>query len=86
MTQTDLDLLGDFVSDRITAEAFPRMQALLQASAPARRALRGLSLVEETLGEIAVERYFKVQPAEKRPAAAVAKPSDSADEIGRAHV
>lgn len=82
MTQTDLDLLGDFVSDRITAEAFPQLQALLQASAPARRALRGLSLVEETLGEIAVERYFKVQPAEKRPVASIAKPSELASGAG----
>jgi hypothetical protein len=82
MTQADLDLLGDFVSDRITAEAFPRLQALLQASAPARRALRGLSLVEETLGEIAVERYFKVQPTEKRPAASIAKPSELASRPG----
>lgn len=82
MTQADLDLLGDFVSDRITADNFPRLQALLQASAPARRALRGLSLVEETLREIAVERYFKVQPAEKRPAAAIAKPSELASGAG----
>jgi hypothetical protein len=82
MTQADLDLLGDFVSDRITADAFPRLQALLQASAPARRALRGLSLVEETLGEIAVERYFTLQPAEKRPAASVAKPSELASRAG----
>lgn len=78
MTQADLDLLGDFVSDRITAEAFPRLQTLLQASAPARRALRGLSLVEETLGEIAVERYFKVQPAEQRPVASIAGLSEPA--------
>lgn len=78
MTQADLDLLGDFVSDRITAEAFPRLQALLQASAPARRALRGLSLVEETLGEIAVERYFNVRTPAKRPATLPhAQPSES---------
>lgn len=82
MTQADLDLLGDFVSDRISAEAFPRLQALLQTSAPARRALRGLSLVEETLREIAVEQYFKARPVEKRPATSVTEPSESASRAG----
>ena len=83
MTQPDLDLLADFIGDRITAEAFPRLESLLQSSAPARRALRGLTLVEQTLGEIAVERYFDVQRVEKRPPPSpVAQPSESANRPG----
>jgi hypothetical protein len=83
MTQPDLDLLADFVGDRITAEAFPRLEALLQSSAPARRALRGLTLVEQTLSEIAVERYFNVRGAETRPTAPpAAKPSEAGNRPG----
>jgi hypothetical protein len=62
MTQADLDLLHDFVADRISAEAFPRLESLLRASGDARRALRGLMAVEEGLEEMASAhlsaRYF----------------------------
>jgi hypothetical protein len=62
MTQADLDLLHDFVADRIAAEAFPRLESLLRASGDARRALRGLMAVEEGLEEMASAhlsaRYF----------------------------
>ena len=62
MTQADLDLLHDFVADRITAEAFPRLESLLRSSGVARRALRGLMAVEEGLEEMAAAhlsaRYF----------------------------
>ena len=62
MTQADLDLLHDFVADRITAEAFPRLESLLRSSDVARRALRGLMAVEEGLEEMAsahlIARYF----------------------------
>lgn len=83
MTQADLDLLHAFVTDRITAEAFPRLQALLHTSAPARRALRGLSLVEDTLSSIATERYFDVRTVEQRDATSpVVQPIESVDRPG----
>jgi len=62
MTQADLDLLHDFVADRIAAEAFPRLESRLRSSGVARRALRGLMAVEEGLEEMASAhlstRYF----------------------------
>ncbi len=62
MTQADLDLLHDFVADRLAAEDFPRLESLLRSSAAARRAVRGLTVVEEGLDAIAAAhlsaRYF----------------------------
>jgi hypothetical protein len=62
MTQADLDLLHEFVADRIAAEAFPRLESLLRSSAAARRAVRGLTAVEEGLEQIAAaalsRRFF----------------------------
>ena len=72
MTQADLDLLHDFVADRIAADAFPRLESLLRASGAARRALRGLMAVEEGLEEMAAAalsaRYFG-SPASRQPQA-----------------
>jgi len=53
MTQADLDLLHDFVAYRLAAEDCPRLESLLRSSAAARRALRGLTVVEEGLEGIA---------------------------------
>ena len=70
MTQADLDLLHDFVADRISAEAFPRLESLLGASGDARRALRGLMAVEEGLEEMAAAhlsaRYFGTQAGQPK--------------------
>lgn len=70
MTQADLDLLHDFVADRITAEAFPRLESLLRSSGVARRALRGLMAVEEGLEEMAAAhlsaRYFGTQAGQPK--------------------
>jgi len=73
MTQADLDLLHDFVADRISAEAFPRLESLLRASGVARRALRGLMAVEEGLEEMASAhlsaRYFGTRAGQPQPKA-----------------
>ena len=73
MTQADLDLLHDFVADRIAAEAFPRLELLLRASGDARRAHRGLMAVEEGLEEMAAAhlsaRYFGTQAGQPQPKA-----------------
>ena len=62
MTQADLDLLHDFVADRIATEDFPRLESLLRSSAAARWAVRGLTAVEEGLEQIAAtalsRRFF----------------------------
>jgi hypothetical protein len=86
MTQADLDLLHDFVADRIAAEAFPRLESLLRASGDARRALRGLMAVEEGLEEMASAhlsaRYFgtrtgQPQVQDTRPKSALSKLGDA---------
>ena len=86
MTQADLDLLHDFVADRIAAEAFPRLESLLRASGVARRALRGLMAVEEGLEEMASAhfsaRYFgtragQQQVQDTRPKSALPKLGDA---------
>jgi len=73
MTQADLDLLHDFVADRIAADAFPRLESLLRSSGDARRALRGLMAVEEGLEEMASAhlstRYFGTQAGQPQPKA-----------------
>jgi hypothetical protein len=73
MTQADLDLLHDFVADRIAAQAFPRLESLLRANGDARRALRGLMAVEEGLEEMASAhlsaRYFGTQAGQPQPKA-----------------
>jgi len=73
MTQADLDLLHDFVADRITAEAFPRLESLLRSSGVARRAVRGLMAVEEGLEEMASAhlsaRYFGTRAGQPQPKA-----------------
>lgn len=79
MTQADLDLLHDFITDRISAEAFPRLQSLLRSSGDARRALRGLMAVEEGLEEMASValsiQLFGSPPGPSQPQAA--KPSQA---------
>lgn len=79
MTQADLDLLHDFVADRIAAEAFPRLESLLRSSGSARRALRGLTAVEEGLEGIASAhlsaRYFGTQADPPQPKATPPKPA-----------
>jgi len=86
MTQADLDLLHDFVADRIAADAFPRLESLLRASGDARRALRGLMAVEEGLEEMASAhlstRYFgtyagQPQPKATPPKSALSKLGDA---------
>jgi len=86
MTQADLDLLHDFVADRITAEAFPRLESLLRSSGVARRALRGLMAVEEGLEEMASAhlsaRYFgtragQPQVQDTRPKSALSNLGDA---------
>ena len=71
MTQADLDLLHDFVADRMEAESLPRLESLLRASGDARRALRGLMAVEEGLEEMAAvaltTRYFGPQVSRQQP-------------------
>jgi len=73
MTQADLDLLHDFVADRIAAEAFPRLESLLRSSRVARRALLGLMAVEEGLEEMAAvaltTRYFGPPASRLQPQA-----------------
>lgn len=79
MTQADLDLLHDFVADRIAADAFPRLESLLRTSGSARRALRGLTAVEEGLEGIASShlsaRYFGTQVDQPEPKATPPKPA-----------
>jgi hypothetical protein len=62
MTQADLDLLHDFVADRIATEDFLRLESLLRSNAAARRAVRGLTAVEEGLEQFAAtalsRRFF----------------------------
>ena len=68
MTQADLDVLHAFVGDRLSPEAFPRLESLLRTSPLARRTLRGFTLVEEGLGDIAEERFFDaLKPESRRP-------------------
>ena len=86
MTQADLDLLHDFVADRIAADAFPRLESLLRASGDARRAVRGLMAVEEGLEEMASAhlsaRYFgtragQPQVQDTRPKSALSNLGDA---------
>jgi hypothetical protein len=86
MTQADLDLLHDFVADRLAAEDFPRLESLLRSSGSARRALRGLTVVEEGLEGIASAhlsaRYFgtragQPQMQDTRPKSALSNLGDA---------
>ena len=86
MTQADLDLLHDFVADRIAAEAFPRLESLLRSSAVARRALRGLMAVEEGLEEMAAAhlsaRYFGTRAGQ--PQVQATRPKSALSNLGDA--
>ena len=86
MTQADLDLLHDFVADRIAADAFPRLESLLRASGDARRALRGLMAVEEGLEEMASAhlsaRYFGTRAGQ--PQVQATRPKSALSNLGDA--
>ena len=86
MTQADLDLLHDFVADRIAAEAFPRLESLLRSSGVARRALRGLMAVEEGLEEMASAhlsaRYFGTRAGQ--PQVQATRPKSALSNLGDA--
>lgn len=53
MTQSELDLIHQYLDGTLSEEAMPQLQSLLRESAEARRMLRDLSTVDTKLNELA---------------------------------